>query len=157
MQKLDPKDLPADVMKAVADVEAVLAERFAGRRTMPAPVIGALRHDDMEPIYFVIAPPGMVQRDTIMKAALGMDKARERGADALADALARYRSVLIVECVHFVSGMPEVQPKQDARVVARDFLKSLQGEPLPLGDALADVGGAVLELLVPKGATLGKL
>lgn len=153
-------DAPQDVQDALPAVEAILQERFAGRRHIPDPVIGRMpvpEEGEEAYLYFVIAPPGLPQRETMQRAALALDKARERGAEALQDALVKSQIAAIVECVYYVSGMPAVKEKQDPRIVARDYLKDLRKEAGSLGDAFSVVSGAVLEMLQPQAATLGKL
>ena len=158
MQKLDIKTLPEAVRTAVCAAEQILDQRFEGRRSVPSPVIGSFPVDETEElIYFVLLPPAMVQRDAIMKATVAMGRARDRGETAFMDALTKYRSTTVVECCYYVSGMPEPTEKQDPRAVARDYLKSLLDEPGSLGEALATVSNAVLEMTEVKGATLGKV
>lgn len=177
MKKLDLSKLPEDVQAALQPVRELLQKRFAGRRSVPEPIVGEIlleeegpAPDGIEPpedegvapeqaaprVHFLLAAPSLAIKETMLAAALSMPPKGTAGAAQLA-ALFKVQDTAIVCCCHYVEGMPRPEPGQDPRVVAREYLKSLREEPGALGEAWSTVAGAALELIQSPGAKLGKV
>jgi hypothetical protein len=172
VQKLEIEGLPPEVLAAYQAADAWLADRFAGRRLIPTPFIVSLpipEEGEGAALYAVLVPPGGEGRKRIERLGLSCASAREKGGEALAEALAKVNEAAILETCFWV-GIPAREgaealaqeeegkgARSDPRVRARDFLRKLQDEPGSLASAFAEVADQVAKMLAAPGASLGKL
>lgn len=185
LKKIDREALPAEVRDAYDRAVEWLADRFSGRRTQPVPVVVTMaipEESEDAAIFGILVPPNGEGRKNINRLALAVPAARERGGDAMADALAKVNDRALVECL-FWAGIPAQPEKRspdgkavlvpargaqlcpgagpgahaDPRVRARDFLRDLEDEPGSLSAAYSEFADQTSAFLMAPEVSLGKL